>query len=151
MTIRLLDPPLHEFLPHTDEEIAEVASSMGADPAKLKSRAQELHEFNPMLGFRGVRIAIAYPEIAEMQARAIFEGAVEASKATGQTVHAEVMIPLVMTKPEFDLIKARIVAMAEIVAKETGKEIRRSAFRATMRPRSSGRTRRRESCSPIPS
>ena len=120
VTIRLLDPPLHEFLPHTDEEIAEVAASMGADPAKLKARAQELHEFNPMLGFRGVRIAIAYPEIAEMQARAIFEGAVEASKETGTTVHAEVMVPLVMTKPELDLIKGRIVAMAEEVAKETG-------------------------------
>ncbi|MFO1114873.1 MAG: pyruvate, phosphate dikinase [Beijerinckiaceae bacterium] len=123
VTIRLLDPPLHEFLPHTDEEIAEVAGSMGADPAKLKARAQELHEFNPMLGFRGVRIAVAYPEIAEMQARAIFEGAVEASKATGATVHAEVMVPLVMTKPELDLIKGRIVAMAEEVARETGVEI----------------------------
>ena len=120
VTIRLLDPPLHEFLPHTDEEIAEVAQSMGADAAKLKARAQELHEFNPMLGFRGVRIAIAYPEIAEMQARAIFEGAVEASKQTGATVHAEVMVPLVMTKPELDLIKGRIVAMAEAVARETG-------------------------------
>ena len=120
VTLRLLDPPLHEFLPHTDAEIAEVAASMGADAAKLKARAQELHEFNPMLGFRGVRIAIAYPEIAEMQARAIFEGAVEASKQTGTTVHAEVMVPLVMTKPELDLIKGRIVAMAEAVAKETG-------------------------------
>ncbi len=123
VTIRLLDPPLHEFLPHTDEEIAEVAASMGADPAKLKARAQELHEFNPMLGFRGVRIAIAYPEIAEMQARAIFEGAVEASKKTGKTVEAEVMVPLVMTRPELDLIKARIVAMAEAVSKETGVNI----------------------------
>ena len=120
VTIRLLDPPLHEFLPHTDAEIADVASSMGADPAKLKTRAQELQEFNPMLGFRGVRIAVAYPEIAEMQARAIFEGAVEASKATGQTVHPEVMVPLVMTRPELDLIKGRIVAMADAVAKETG-------------------------------
>ncbi len=120
VTIRLLDPPLHEFLPHTDDEIAEVASSMGADPAKLKARAQELHEFNPMLGFRGVRIAIAYPEIAEMQARAIFEGAAQASNATGKTVHAEVMIPLVMTRAEFDLIKARVVAMADVVARETG-------------------------------
>ena len=120
VTIRLLDPPLHEFLPHTDAEIAEVAASMNTDAAKLKARAQELHEFNPMLGFRGVRIAIAYPEIAEMQARAIFEGAVEASKKTGTTVEAEVMVPLVMTKPELDLIKGRIVAMAEAVAKETG-------------------------------
>ena len=76
VTIRLLDPPLHEFLPHTEEEIAEVAAAMGADPKKLADRARELHEFNPMLGFRGCRLAIAYPEIAEMQARAIFEAAV---------------------------------------------------------------------------
>ncbi len=82
VTIRLLDPPLHEFLPHTEEEIAEVATAMGASAEKLKQRASELHEFNPMLGFRGVRIAIAYPEIAEMQARAIFEGAVEAGRKT---------------------------------------------------------------------
>ena len=81
VTIRLLDPPLHEFLPHTEEEIAEVAQAMGADPKKLADRASELHEFNPMLGFRGCRLAIAYPEIAEMQARAIFEAAVEAEQA----------------------------------------------------------------------
>ena len=120
VTIRLLDPPLHEFLPHTDAEIAEVAKAMGASPEKLKRRAAELHEFNPMLGFRGVRIAIRYPEIAEMQARAIFEGAVEAGRKTGQPVTAEIMVPLVMALPELDLIKARIVAMAEAVAKESG-------------------------------
>ncbi len=120
VTIRLLDPPLHEFLPHSDEEIAEVAKAMNTDPAKLKRRAAELHEFNPMLGFRGVRIAIAYPEIAEMQARAIFEGAVQAGKKTGQPVTAEIMVPLVMTRAELDLTKARIVAMAEAVATETG-------------------------------
>jgi pyruvate,orthophosphate dikinase len=120
VTIRLLDPPLHEFLPHTDEEIADVAKAMNTDPAKLKRRAAELHEFNPMLGFRGVRIAIAYPEIAEMQARAIFEGAVQAGKKTGQPVTAEIMVPLVMTRAELDLTKARIVAMAEAVATETG-------------------------------
>jgi pyruvate,orthophosphate dikinase len=120
VTIRLLDPPLHEFLPHTDEEIAEVAQAMGVSADKLKLRANELHEFNPMLGFRGVRIAIRYPEIAEMQARAIFEGAVEAGKQTGKPVTAEIMVPLVMTRPELDLIKGRIVAMAEAVAKETG-------------------------------
>ena len=84
VTIRLLDPPLHEFLPQTAEEIAEVATAMGSTPEKLKRRADELHEFNPMLGFRGVRLAIAFPEIAEMQARAIFEGAVEAQKKTGR-------------------------------------------------------------------
>jgi len=123
VTIRLLDPPLHEFLPHTDEEIAEVATAMNTDAVKLKRRAAELHEFNPMLGFRGVRIAIAYPEIAEMQARAIFEGAVLAGKKTGQPVTAEIMVPLVMTLAELDLTKARIVAMAEAVEKETGVKV----------------------------
>ena len=123
VTIRLLDPPLHEFLPHTEAEIAEVALAMGTDAARLKRRAAELHEFNPMLGFRGVRLAIAYPEIAEMQARAIFEGAVIASRKTGKLVTAEVMVPLVMTRAEFDLIRARIVAMADAVAKETGVEV----------------------------
>ncbi len=120
VTIRLLDPPLHEFLPHTAEEIAEVAAATGASPEKLKRRADELHEFNPMLGFRGVRLAIAFPEIAEMQARAIFEGAVEAQRKTGETVTPEIMVPLVFSKRELDLVKARIDAMAEAVAKETG-------------------------------
>ncbi len=95
VTIRLLDPPLHEFLPHTEEEIAEVAAAMNADPRKLAERARELAEFNPMLGFRGCRLAIAYPEIAEMQARAIFEAAVEAGRRTGKPVVPEVMVPLI--------------------------------------------------------
>jgi pyruvate,orthophosphate dikinase len=120
VTIRLLDPPLHEFLPHSKDEIAEVAQAMGADPRRLEDRARELHEFNPMLGFRGCRIAIAYPEIAEMQARAIFEAAVAAGKRTGKPVVPEVMVPLIATRAEFDLVKARIDAMAEAVAKETG-------------------------------
>ena len=120
VTIRLLDPPLHEFLPHTDEEMDEVAASLGLSADKVRRRAQDLHEFNPMLGFRGVRLAIAYPEIAEMQARAIFEGAVAAGKDSGQPVKAEIMVPLVMALPELDLVKGRIVAMAEAVAKETG-------------------------------
>jgi pyruvate,orthophosphate dikinase len=120
VTIRLLDPPLHEFLPHTKEEIAEVAQAMGADPRKLADRARELHEFNPMLGFRGCRLAIAYPEIAEMQARAIFEAAAEAGKRTGKPVVPEVMVPLIASKAEFDLVKERIDAMAAAVMKETG-------------------------------
>ncbi len=120
VTIRLLDPPLHEFLPHGAEEIAEVAAAMGADPQKLANRAREMHEFNPMLGFRGCRIAIAYPEIAEMQARAIFEAAIEAGKRTGQPVVPEVMVPLIATRAEFDIVKARIDAMAVAVARETG-------------------------------
>jgi pyruvate,orthophosphate dikinase len=119
VTIRLLDPPLHEFLPHGEEEIAEVATAMGADPRKLADRARELQEFNPMLGFRGCRLAVAYPEIAEMQARAIFEAAATAAKRTGKPVVPEVMVPLIATKTELDLIKARIDAMAEAVALET--------------------------------
>jgi pyruvate, orthophosphate dikinase len=120
VTIRLLDPPLHEFLPHTEDEIAEVAKAMGVPAAKLRARAAELHEVNPMLGFRGVRLAIRYPEIAEMQARAIFEGAIEAGRKTGAPITAEIMVPLVMGVAELDLVKTIIVAMAETVAKETG-------------------------------
>ncbi|MBR1157743.1 pyruvate, phosphate dikinase [Bradyrhizobium elkanii] len=120
VTIRLLDPPLHEFLPHTQAEIEEVARAMNTDPRKLADRARELSEFNPMLGFRGCRLAIAYPEIAEMQARAIFEAAVEAGKRTGKPVGLEVMVPLIATKAEFDLVKARIDATANAVMKETG-------------------------------
>jgi pyruvate,orthophosphate dikinase len=123
VTIRLLDPPLHEFLPHTADEIAEVAAAMGADERKLADRARELHEFNPMLGFRGCRLAIAYPEIAEMQARAIFEAAVEAGRDTGQPVVPEVMVPLIATRAEFDIIKARIDAIAETVEAETGTKV----------------------------
>jgi pyruvate,orthophosphate dikinase len=124
VTIRLLDPPLHEFLPHTEEEIAQVAQAMDADPRKLADRARELHEFNPMLGFRGCRLAIAYPEIAEMQARAIFEAAVEAGRATGTTVVPEIMVPLIASKAELDLVKERIDAMAETVAAETKSKIK---------------------------
>uniref|UniRef100_UPI0013DD3AFD putative PEP-binding protein n=1 Tax=Serratia marcescens TaxID=615 RepID=UPI0013DD3AFD len=91
---RLLDPPLHEFLPHTQAEIEEVARAMEADPRKLADRASDLSEFNPMLGFRGCRLAIAYPEIAEMQARAIFEAAIVVHKRTGKAVVPEVMVPL---------------------------------------------------------
>jgi pyruvate, orthophosphate dikinase len=124
VTIRLLDPPLHEFLPHSEEEIAEVAAAMGADPKKLADRARELHEFNPMLGFRGCRLALVYPEIAEMQARAIFEAAAEAAKRTGKPVVPEVMVPLIATKAELDLVKASIDAMAEAVARESGRSVK---------------------------
>jgi pyruvate,orthophosphate dikinase len=123
VTIRLLDPPLHEFLPHGEDDIAEVAAAMGADPKKLAHRARELAEFNPMLGFRGCRIAIAYPEIAEMQARAIFEAAAEAGKRTGKPVAPEVMVPLIATKAELDIVKAAIDAMAQAVERETGAKL----------------------------
>ncbi|MBV1705927.1 MAG: pyruvate, phosphate dikinase [Hyphomicrobiales bacterium] len=123
VTIRLLDPPLHEFLPQTEAEIAEVAAALRVSSEQLERRAAELHEFNPMLGFRGVRLAIAFPEIAEMQARAIFEGAVAAGKSTGAPVAVEIMVPLVMTRAELDDVKARITAMAAKVAEETGVEV----------------------------
>src|SRR5215212_7780449 len=123
VTIRLLDPPLHEFLPHSEAEIADVAKAMNTTPEKLKRRAAELHEFNPMLGFRGCRLAIAYPEIAEMQARAIFEAAVEAQMRTGAAVVPEIMVPLVVTRAEFDLVKERIDAMAAAVASESGTRV----------------------------
>ncbi|MGB6535846.1 MAG: pyruvate, phosphate dikinase [Xanthobacteraceae bacterium] len=124
VTIRLLDPPLHEFLPHSEEEIEAVAQAMGEDPKKLADRARELHEFNPMLGFRGCRLAIAYPEIAEMQARAIFEAAVEAERAIGKPVVPEIMVPLIAGKAELDLVKARIDAMAQAVRSESGRAVR---------------------------
>jgi pyruvate,orthophosphate dikinase len=120
VTIRLLDPPLHEFLPHSDEEIAEVAAVMGVDADRLRERALELREFNPMLGHRGCRLLVSYPEIAEMQARAIFEGAVAAGKSTGSPVTPEIMVPLVGVKAELDLVRARIDAMAKAVSAETG-------------------------------
>ncbi len=124
VTIRLLDPPLHEFLPHSEEEIAAVAKAMGEDPKKLADRARELHEFNPMLGFRGCRLAIAYPEIAEMQARAIFEAAVEAGRATGKQVVPEIMVPLITSKAELDLVKACIDTTAETVAAESKRPVK---------------------------
>ena len=121
MTIRLLDPPLHEFLPKTDEEIAEVAKAMAIESAVLRERAHALHEFNPMLGHRGCRLLISYPDIPEMQARAIFEAALEAADKTGKPVTAEIMVPLVATKAELDRVAAAINRAAESVAADKGK------------------------------
>ncbi|AOF89238.1 pyruvate, phosphate dikinase [Sinorhizobium sp. RAC02] len=123
VTIRLLDPPLHEFLPKTDEEIADVATALSIDEAVLRRRVDTLHEFNPMLGHRGCRLAISYPEIAEMQARAIFEAAAEAARATGAAVVPEIMVPLVGLKAELDYVKARIESVAKAVIAESGVEI----------------------------
>jgi len=123
VTIRLLDPPLHEFLPKTEEELAEVSKAMNVPAEKLRQRTDLLHEFNPMLGHRGCRLAVSYPEIAEMQARAIFEAAVEAGKRTGELVVPEVMVPLVGLKKELDYVKARIDAVARAVMEETGTRI----------------------------
>jgi pyruvate, orthophosphate dikinase len=124
VTIRLLDPPLHEFLPHTDEEMANLATASGIDIAVLKQRASLLTESNPMLGHRGCRLAVTFPEIAEMQARAIFEAAIEAGKRTGRPVIPEVMIPLVAIKPELDMLAERIAKVAAEVSAEAGQEIK---------------------------
>jgi pyruvate,orthophosphate dikinase len=120
VTIRLLDPPLHEFLPHTEAEIAEVAKVSGTDAAHVKARAQQLHEVNPMLGHRGCRLGVTYPEIYEMQVRAIFEAVVETQKALGETVKPEIMIPLIATKKEFDILKEMTVKVASEVALSAG-------------------------------
>ncbi len=119
-TIRLLDPPLHEFLPHTDADMDEVAKASGVKPEELRRRAAELHESNPMLGHRGCRLGITYPEIYEMQARAIFEAAVNVSKETGRKPVPEVMIPLVATQKELAILKAVVDAQAKAVFEEMG-------------------------------
>ncbi|SFK10404.1 pyruvate, phosphate dikinase [Methylocapsa palsarum] len=137
VTIRLLDPPLHEFLPQTEAEIAEVADSMGIAAEKLRRRAADLREINPMLGFRGSRLAVAFPEIAEMQARAIFEAAVEVKRATGAIVQLEIMAPLIIAKAEFDFVRARIDSTARAVASETGENIPYSVGTMIETPRAS--------------
>ncbi len=123
VTIRLLDPPLHEFLPQQDHEIETLAGALGTDAGKIKSRIAELREFNPMLGLRGVRLAIRYPEIPEMQARAIFEAAIEAEKRLGRTIEPEIMIPLVAYRREFDIVAAIIRKTAKAIEKETGNRL----------------------------
>ncbi|MBU2326714.1 MAG: pyruvate, phosphate dikinase [Alphaproteobacteria bacterium] len=123
VTIRMLDPPLHEFLPKSDEEIEEVANAMGLEPGFMRRRIDALHEFNPMLGHRGCRLAISYPEIAEMQARAIFEAAVAAARETGAPVVPEVMVPLVGLRSELDYVKAVIDRVATEVMGEAKLEI----------------------------
>jgi pyruvate,orthophosphate dikinase len=123
VTIRLLDPPLHEFLPHREEEFAEVAAASGVGVESLRRRAAELHEFNPMLGHRGCRLGVTYPEIYEMQARAIFEAAVEVAQASGEAVVPEVMVPLVATAKELSLMKAVIDRTAEAVFAQAGRRL----------------------------
>jgi pyruvate,orthophosphate dikinase len=123
VTIRLLDPPLHEFLPHEESEFAEVATAAGVDVDTLKRRAAELHEFNPMLGHRGCRLGVTYPEIYEMQARAIFEAAVDVAEKSGAAPIPEVMIPLVATRRELELMKAVVDKAAQAVFAEKGRTI----------------------------
>ena len=123
VTIRLLDPPLHEFLPHQEGELAEVADALGMDMAQVRRRAAELSEANPMLGHRGCRLGISYPEIYEMQARAIFEGAVAAAKETGLAPVPEIMIPLVGSRRELEITRAQVDRQAAAVFKEQGQTI----------------------------
>jgi pyruvate, orthophosphate dikinase len=120
VTIRLLDPPLHEFLPKSDEEFAELGKVTGKDLGTIRHRAAVLHEANPMLGHRGCRLGISYPEIYEMQARAIFEAATAVQKKTGETVCPEIMVPLIATKKEFDILKEMIDGVGAEIAKASG-------------------------------
>ncbi|CAN5328674.1 pyruvate, phosphate dikinase [soil metagenome] len=123
VTIRLLDPPLHEFLPHEEAEFAEVAAAAGVDIEVLKRRAAELHEFNPMLGHRGCRLGVTYPEIYEMQARAIFEAAIEVAEKSGAAPIPELMIPLVGTRRELELMKIVVDQAAQAVFADKGRTI----------------------------
>jgi pyruvate,orthophosphate dikinase len=122
-TIRLLDPPLHEFLPHGDQEIADVAEALGQNVEDMRRRASELAETNPMLGHRGCRLGISYPEIYEMQARAIFEAALAIAQETGAPVVPEIMIPLVGTRRELEITRAQVERVAKEVLDKAGKHI----------------------------
>ena len=123
VTIRFLDPPLHEFLPHKDEEIAALAKEMGVTFEQLKATVVGLHEFNPMMGHRGCRLTVTYPEIAEMQTRAVIEAAINVRKKTGMNIVPEIMIPLVGEVKELAYVKAFVVATAKKVMEENGVEI----------------------------
>jgi pyruvate,orthophosphate dikinase len=120
VTIRLLDPPLHEFLPHGETEIADVAAALGQDVEAMRRRAAELAEANPMLGHRGCRLGISYPEIYEMQARAIFEAALEIGRETGAPVVPEIMIPLVGTRRELEITRGQVERVAKEVLDAAG-------------------------------
>ena len=124
VTIRLLDPPLHEFLPQTEEDTRELAAHTGIPYEKLAQAASELHEFNPMLGHRGCRLAVTYPEIAEMQTRAIMEAAIEVSAEKGVDIVPEIMIPLVGSKAEIADVKATVVKTADACREEAGGQMK---------------------------
>jgi pyruvate,orthophosphate dikinase len=124
VTIRLLDPPLHEFVPHGEAELAEVAKAAGRPLAAVKARAAQLSEFNPMLGHRGCRLAITYPEIYEMQGRAIFEAAVQVERASGKPVEPEIMIPLIATRRELEICRDIIARAADAVAQSSGRSVK---------------------------
>ena len=123
MTVRYLDPPLHEFVPHTEEEQAELAKNMGLTLEEVRAKVDELHEFNPMMGHRGCRLAVTYPEIAKMQTRAVMEAAIEVKEETGVDIIPEIMIPLVGEKKELKFVKDVVVEVAEQVKKEKGSDM----------------------------
>jgi pyruvate, orthophosphate dikinase len=120
VTVRLLDPPLHEFLPHADEDFIEVAKAMNVEIDYLKRRASELHEFNPMLGHRGCRLGISFPEIYEMQTQAIIEAAIEVSKELGEAVMPEIMVPLIGTSKELEILGELISKVADEIINASG-------------------------------
>ena len=122
-TIRFLDPPLHEFVPHSDEEIAELSKEMGLTFEELKATVEDLHEFNPMMGHRGCRLAVSYPEIAEMQTRAVIEAALDVKANKGYDIVPEIMIPLVGEIKELKYVKDVVVKTAEAVMEERGIKI----------------------------
>ena len=123
MTVRYLDPPLHEFVPHTEEEMAELAKDMGLTLEVVKQRCDDLHEFNPMMGHRGCRLAVTYPEIAKMQTRAVIEAAIEVNEEEGWNIIPEIMIPLVGEKKELKYVKDVVVETAEQVKAEKKSDI----------------------------
>ncbi|MDC3024694.1 pyruvate, phosphate dikinase [Candidatus Pelagibacter sp.] len=123
VTVRLLDPPLHEFLPRSEKEISEVANVVGADVKEVKSRIEELHEQNPMLGHRGCRLGISFPEIYEMQCRAIFEALSELKKKKQKFAFPEIMIPLVSTEAEIKIMKDLVIRIARQVEKENNVKV----------------------------
>ena len=137
VTIRLLDPPLHEFLPHHHDDMAEVAKQSGVSLEEVRDRSAKLRELNPMLGHRGCRLAITYPEICAMQARAIFEAATHITKETGEKVDVEVMIPLAATRRELEICRKIIDDTAEIVKTETGQPLTYMVGTMVELPRSS--------------
>jgi pyruvate,orthophosphate dikinase len=124
VTIRFLDPPLHEFLPHTDEEIKPLAESLGMSFEALKARVESLKEFNPMMGHRGCRLAVTYPEIAAMQTRAVIEAAINVSKETGTLITPEIMIPLVGEVKELAFVKKTVVKVADELIAESGLDMK---------------------------
>jgi len=123
MTVRYLDPPLHEFLPTSDKDIKELAEEMNVTTKRLKEKCKELHEINPMMGHRGCRLAVTYPEIAKMQTRALMEAAIEVKEEYGYNIVPEIMIPLVGEKKELEFIKEIVVEVAEQVKQEKGSDI----------------------------